>query len=153
MEFVGCVLLTIGGVYMLNKDDISEAVSLDLLKRGYSILKKPKGRKRGADIIARDPESKTRVFISAAGRTESEASEGKPLAAGTESQVLECMTRSVYSALRMRSEEQFSPGDQIALAFPDVPECRRYLSVEKPVLDSLGVKIMLVKEDKEVAVL
>lgn len=138
---------------MLNKDDVTEAVSLDFLKRGYSILKKPKGRRRGADVIARDPESKARVLVSAAGRTPLETEIEKPNAVHTESQVLECMTRSVYSALRMRNENQFSPGDQIALAFPDVPECQRYLSAEKPVLDSLGVKIILVNEDKEVRIL
>jgi hypothetical protein len=138
---------------MLNKDDVTEAVSLDFLKRGYSILKKPKGRRRGADVIARDPESKARVLVSAAGRTPSERETEKSNAVHTESQVLECMTRSVYSALRMRNENQFSPGDQIALAFPDVPECQRYLNAEKPVLDSLGVKIILVNEDKEVRML
>ncbi len=138
---------------MLYKDDVAEAVSVDLLKRGYSVLKKPGGRKRGADIIARDPESKRRLFISAAGEARAEAGKEKARTAQTEAQALQCMTNSVYSALSMRKEDRFSPGDQIALAFPDGPECRKYLAVQKPVFDSLGVKVMLVTDDREVAVL
>lgn len=135
---------------MLDKEGVTEAVTLDLLKRGYSILKKPRGRRRGADIIARDPGSKSRMFISSAGRARSKEEAERPLQIRTESQVLACMSRSIYTALRMRDENQFSPGDQIALAFPDVSECQKYLAVEKPVLDSLGVKILLVKDNKEV---
>jgi hypothetical protein len=138
---------------MLNKDDITQAVSLDFLKRGYSVVEKTKGRGKGVDIIARDPESKAKVFVSAAGRTSAEIAGEKPRATHTESQVLKCMTRSLYSALRMSREDQFIAGDQIALAFPDSPECLRYLDAEKPVLDSFGVKILLVNEDKEVRVL
>jgi hypothetical protein len=135
---------------MLDKEGVTEAVTLDLLKRGYSILNKPKGRRKGADIIARDPDSKARMFISAAGRVRPKEGTKKPQVIRTESQVLACMSRSVYTALRMHDEDQFSPGDQIALAFPDVSECQKYLAVEKPVLDSLGVKIFVVKDNKEV---
>jgi hypothetical protein len=138
---------------MLYKDDVTEAVSLDLLKRGYSIVNKPKGRRKGADIIARDPDSKKRLFISIAGQERAEASSEKPQSVRTESQALQCMTRSVYSALSMRNEDQFGPGDQIALVFPEGPQCRKYLAVQKPVFDSLGVKVMVVKEDQKVDVL
>jgi hypothetical protein len=134
---------------MLSKEDVATAVSIDFLKRGYSILKKPKGRRKGADVIAREPESQARVFVSAAGPAPTEAAADLD-AVHTESEVLKCMTRSVYSALRMRDEHQFSPTDRIALAFPDVPECHRYLSAQKPFLDSIGVKILLVNEDREV---
>ena len=138
---------------MLSKEDVATAVSHNFLKRGYSILKKPKGRRKGADVIARDPESQIRVFVSAAGRTPTEAAAAGLDAPHTESEVLKCMTRSVYSVLRMRDENQLSPADQIALAFPDVPECHRYLSAQKPFLDSIGVKIILVNEDKEVKIM
>lgn len=138
---------------MLNRDEIAAAVSVDLLRRGYSILTKPKGRRQGADIIAQEPRSKVKVFISAAGRHASETVAQEPETVRPESEVLECMKRSVYSALRMRHENQFGKGDQIALAFPDERGCRKYLTAEKPVLESLGVKILLVKDNKEVATL
>jgi hypothetical protein len=136
--------------YMITRNDITEAVSLDLLKKGYSIAERPKGRHKGADIIARDPETKARLFVSAAGRTRSEIAADKPRTAHTESEVLHCMVKSIHSALRTRKEDKFSRDDKIALAFPDAPECLRYLDAEKPVLDSLGVKIILVNEKKEV---
>lgn len=138
---------------MLHKEDITEAVCLDLVKRGYSVWKKPHGRKKGADVIAQEPKTKVKMFISTAGRAASEAAGDEPHAVRTESQVLECMTKSLYSALRTRHENKFSPGDEIVLAFPDEPGCRKYLCAEKPVLDSLGVKILVVKENKEVSTL
>jgi hypothetical protein len=135
---------------MLNKDDVVEALLLDFLNKGYSILTKGTGRTKGADIIARDPESRRKFFVSAAGPTRQEASKYEKGSPRTESQALQCMTRSVYSALRMRREDRFGPGDQIALAFPDGPACRKYLAMQKSAFDSLGVKVFVVKKDKEV---
>jgi hypothetical protein len=138
---------------ILSKDDLIEAVSADLLKKGYSVLNKQGGRRRGADIIARDPESKKRLLISAAGHTRAEMTATGSHPFRTESELLACMTRSVYSALRMRHENEFTRGDEIALVFPDISSCHKYLGAEKPVLDSLGVKVLVVKKDREVIVL
>ena len=138
---------------MLSKDDVIEALSLDLLKRGYAIVRRARGRTKGADIIARDPESKTKLLISAAGPSRKEAAKFEKGTPRTESQALQCMTRSVYSALRMSKEDRFGPGDQLALAFPDGAACRKYLAVQKPAFDSLGVKIFVVKKDNEVRAL
>lgn len=43
--------------------------------------------------------------------------------------------------------------DQIALAFPDTPGFRKYLAAEKPVLDSFGIEVFLVTEEKSVIAL
>lgn len=138
---------------MLSKDDVIEALVLDLLNKGYAIVKKARGRTKGADVIARDPESKTKLLISAAGPSRQEAAGFDKGSPRTESQALQCMTRSVYSALRMSKEDRFGPGDHVALAFPDGPACRKYLAVQKPAFDSLGVKVFVVKKDKEVQAL
>jgi hypothetical protein len=135
------------------KDDVIEAVSIDLLEKGYSVLKKPAWRRRGADLVARDPDTKKRLLISAAGHTRAELAKAGPHAFRTEPQLLTCMTRSVYSALRLRHEEEFGRDDEIVLAFPDIPSCQKYLAAEKSVLNALGVKVLVVKKDKEVTVL
>jgi hypothetical protein len=138
---------------MLDENDVIETVSAYLQKRGYTILRKSRKDPRGVDIVVRDPESKSRLMISATGIAPSKAGRGKLEKSYTESQVFYCVTRAVYSALRTHGTNQFKPGDQIALAFPDSPGFRKYLSAEKAVLDSLAVKIFLITEEKKVILL
>jgi hypothetical protein len=71
----------------------------------------------------------------------------------TESQLFQCITRGIHSALRIHGDYKFITGDQIALAFPDTPGFRKYLAAEKPVLDSFRIKVFLVAEDKNIIAL
>ena len=136
---------------MLNEDDVLDAVSLHLLREGYSIVQKSS---RGeVDIIARDPQSKAKLLVKATGVAQSRAGGEKPRRSWTESQVFRAFTRSIAGALMIRHTPQFDPGDQIALAFPDLPAVRKYLSAEKPVMDCLGVRFFLVTPEKNVAVI
>ncbi len=136
---------------MLDQEDVIEAVSLDLLEKGYAILNKPGSDHEGADIVARDSRSGAKIFVSAAGAARSEAGRGKLEAEYTETQLFRCVARSVHGAMRLQGEDRFNSGDHIALAFPDIPGCRKYLDAEKPVLEALGIKVFLVGEDKKVA--
>ena len=138
---------------MLDEEQVLEAVSFELLKRGYSVVRRPTEDPREADMVARDPASGGRILISAAGVARSKAGRGKLAAQYTESQVFRSVVRGYASALRMRKTGEFSPGDRIGLAFPDVPALRKYLSAEKPVMDALNVKIFLVTEEKKVVTL
>jgi hypothetical protein len=138
---------------MLDKDEVLEAVSLELLERGYSVVRRSKEDHREVDMVARNPKSGGRILLSAAGSARSKAGRGKLEVQYTESQVFRGVVRGLYSALRMRKTDEFNPGDQIGLAFADVPALRKYLSAEKPVIDALSVKIFLVTEDKKVSLL
>ena len=135
---------------MLDESDVIEAVSRHLLEKGYAIIEKSG---TDVDIIARKPESGGKILISAAGVARSKAGRGKLEASYAESQIFRSVTKSLYSALTMNKADEFSTGDRIALAFPDTPAFRRYLNAEKPVMDSLGIKIFLVTEEKDVVVL
>lgn len=137
---------------MLNKSDVLEALSHYLLNEGYSVME-GSGKTDGAvDIIAGDPRSKSKTLISVAGVAHSRAGKGKLQSVYTESQVFRAVTRSIQGALKMHGTDCFNPGDRIALAFPDVPAFRKYLCAEKSVLDSLGIKVFLVTEDKGVII-
>ncbi len=138
---------------MLDENEVTEAISLYLLDRGYAILQKSTTDRRGVDIVAYHPESKAKIFISVAGVAHSKAGRGKLEAAYTESQVLRCVARGVYSAMKIGVPDHFIPGDQIAIGFSDTPTFRKYLEAEKPIMDSFGIKIFLVSEEKKISVL
>jgi hypothetical protein len=136
---------------MLDENDVIEAVCLHLLEREYSIVQKSS---RGVvDIVARDPQSKAKLLVSATGGARSRAGGEKPQRPWTEYQVFRALTRSIASALMIRHTGHLNPGDQIALAFPDLPAVRKYLSAEKPVMECLGVRFFLVTPEKNVVVI
>jgi hypothetical protein len=138
---------------MLDENGVAEAVSLYLLERGYAVSQQQTTDRSGADIIAYHPESKAKMFVSTVGIARSKAGRGKLEAAYTESQVLRAVARGVTSALTMRTPDRFVPGDRIAVSFPDTPMFRTYLEAEKPVMDSFGIQIFLVSEDKKITML
>jgi hypothetical protein len=138
---------------MLEENDVIAAVCTDLLRKGYAILKNATSPRQDVDLVAREPETGVKVFVSAAGAARSEAGRGKLEESYNEFRLFRCVTRSIHGALRIRGANKFGEGDHIALAFPDAPGCRKYLVAEKPVLDSLGIKVFLVNEDKDVHVL
>jgi hypothetical protein len=138
---------------MLDDTEVATAVSHELLKKGYSILRKHRANRNDVDIVARLPKKGAKLFISAAGVASSKAGREKLSDVYTESQLFHCVSRGLHSALRIHSDYKFIPGDQIALAFPDTPGFRKYLSAEKPVLDSFGIKVFLVTEERNVVTL
>jgi hypothetical protein len=136
---------------MLNDDDVIDAMSHHLLKTGYSILRKSRTDRDDVDVVARWPETGTKVFVSAAGAAHSRAGKEELEEVHTETELFHCVTRGIHSALRVHGAERFAQGDQIVLAFPDTPGCRKYLGAEKSVLDSFGIKVFFVAEDKSVS--
>jgi hypothetical protein len=138
---------------MLEENEVMEAVSLYLLERGYAILQESATDPRGVDIVAYRPEVELKLFVSVAGIAHSKAGRGKLEDTYTESQVLRSVARGIYSAMKIGAPNHFTPGDQIAIGFPDTPTFRKYLEAEKPVMDSFAIKIFLVSEEKKVTVL
>ena len=138
---------------MLDERGVMEAVSRYLRDRGYRVLELSTVDRRGVDVVLYHPESKGKIFLSATGVAVSKAGRGKLEGSYTESQVLKCVARGVYSAFSTPAGDHFIPGDKIAIAFPDIPAFHRYLNTQKPVMDSLGIKAFLVGEDGKVTML
>ncbi len=136
---------------MLDADDLIEAVSLHLLEKGYFIVEKPERGK--VAIVARDPESKVHLLVSVAATARPRGTAPKSQRSWTESQVFRLLTMSIANALMIRHRSRFKPGDQIGLAFPDLPVVRKYLDAEKPIMDCLGVNFFLVTQEKNVFVI
>ena len=135
---------------MLNETDVIGAVSLDFLQRGYSILEKCTVDSNDVDIVASWPESGAKMFISAVGVPRSSAGKEEPEASCTESQIFYCISRAIIGAMGMKDSCKFSPGDRLALAFPDTPGFREQLRAQEPFLNSFGVEVFLVNEEKKI---
>ncbi len=138
---------------MFDENKVAAGVSHYFLERGYAVNQVQPADRRGVDFIAYHPETKAKIFVSTAEIARSKAGRGKLEAAYTESQVLRAVTRGLGSALTMDTPDRFQPGDMIVVGFPDTPTFRKYLEAEKPVMDSFGIKIFVVSEDKKVSVL
>ena len=135
---------------MLDETDVIEAISLDLLERGFSIVRKSKEALNDIDIVAKWPETGAKILVSAVGMSRSRAGRGKLEATYTQSQIFYSISRAVLSALKMKGDLKFKPGDRIALAFPDTPQFRKQLRAQEPVLDSFGIEVSLVSEERRV---
>jgi hypothetical protein len=132
---------------MLDEDEIIETVSRYLLEKGYAILHTSRP---GANIIAREHESDARILISATGFARSSAVTEKLGTSYVESQVFRSVTKGISNALRMSTTDEFRAGDSLALVFPDTPTFRKYLTAEKSIMASFGIKIFLVTEHKDI---
>ena len=65
------------------------------------------------------------------------------------SQVFDRVAKCLYTAAQMYTEANGN-ADRAAMAFPDTPIFRDYLSRDKQVTDKLQITIFLVKEDNRV---
>ena len=63
------------------------------------------------------------------------------------------MAKAIHGALKTGDRERFNPGDRIVLAFADIPGYQKYLGVQKPILDSLGIVVLLISEEKTIRTL
>ncbi len=136
---------------MLDENDVLEAVSLHLLEKGYYIVEKPAGGE--VDIIAREPQSKARLLVSATRISPLSGSKGKPQSSWTESQIFQALASSIAKVLMIRHTAELGPDDQIALAFPDLPTVRKYVNTEKCIMDCLNLRFFLVSPEKNVLVI
>jgi hypothetical protein len=144
------ITITQEGHMLLDESDVIEAISLDLLEKGFSILRKSRQALDDIDIVAKWPETGAKILVSAVGMSHSRAGRGKLEATYTQSQIFYSISRAVLSALRMKGDLKFKLGDRIALAFPDTPQFRNQLSAQKPALDSFGIEVSLVTEERKV---
>jgi hypothetical protein len=135
---------------VLDEKEVLEAVTIDLLAKGYGILDKTTTDRDDVDIIARESKTGSKLFISAAGIARSKAGRGTLEAEFTERQLFHSVARTIHGALKTGDRERFNPGDRIVLAFPDIPGYQKYLTVQKSFLDSLGIVVLLVSEDSTI---
>ncbi len=135
---------------MLDHAGIIEAISLDLLKRGYAILEECTVDYHSVDIVADSPESGAKMFINVFGLPQAKTAEKVIEGSETESQVFYSVSRAIVGSMSMKGACKFNPGDQLVMAFPGTARFREYLSGQKPVLDTFGIDVILVTEEKTI---
>jgi hypothetical protein len=134
-------------IFMYTKNEIVEMVSLYLLERGYSILRKSDAKREGVDIVARAAGSNFKIYIAAKG---SKSRLGKPY---SDSEVFARVAKAIYTLVQVHESGILGPGDKTAFAVPDLPTFRKYLSFLDSLTIPFGTMIFLVTEEKTVKTL
>ncbi len=132
---------------MHTKNEIMETVSLYLLERGYSILRKSDARREGVDIVAKEAGSNLKIHIVAKG---GKSQLGKPY---SDSEVFARVAKAIYTLVQVHESGVLSPGDKTAFAVPDMPVFRKYLSFLDSLMIPFGIMVFFVTEEKTVKTL
>jgi hypothetical protein len=127
----------------MDENGVVAAVCSHLTNNGYAILQRLRTTSQGIDIIAKHPSSARRLLIEAKGGTSSRVGSprfGKPY---DENQVIDRVGKGFYTAGCLYSQHGGS-GDEIALAFPDLPLFRKHIIRAKPAFLKLRITVFLV---------
>jgi len=133
---------------MLNENDVVNAVCRYLEGSGYQILRRCSTTDQGIDIIAKRPSETGRLFVEAKGGTsarEGSARFEKGFNRSKSSTGLQ--SASTQPPICGQSEVKMA---RVAMAFPDTPLFRDYLSRIKVVTDKLDFLVFLVGADHSV---
>jgi hypothetical protein len=133
---------------MLNENDVVNACCSYLEGAGYKILQRCSTTNQGIDIIAKHASEVGRLLVEAKGGTSAREGSARFEKGFNRSQVFDRVAKCLYTAAQMHTE---SPdGDSVAMAFPDTPLFRHYLSPIRTATDKLGFRVFLVSEDSSV---
>jgi len=138
---------------MLDENDVINAVCVHLVKiEGYVIVQKLSTTQQGIDIIVKHPQFNRRLLIEAKGGTSSKEGSNRFGKSYTMTQVFDRVSKGFFTTACMYAKDR-KDTDQVALACPDNEWFRKYLNQIKSVLEFLGIKVLLVKEDRAVTYL
>ena len=126
----------------MDENAVVAAICTHLTNAGYAILQRLSTTGQGIDMIAKHPNKSGRLLVEAKGGTSSRvgsARYGKPY---DDNQVFDRVGKGFYTAGCLYSRHRAN-GDEVALAFPDLPLFRKYIGLVKPALVDLGITVFL----------
>jgi Holliday junction resolvase-like predicted endonuclease len=135
---------------MLDENEVTEAVAAHLSQKGFRIIQKLNTTQKGTDLIVTNDQTDETFFVEVKGGTSTVRSSnrfGKPY---TQSQVLDRVSKGFYTAAVLHSGAQGAAKARVALAIPETKHFLRYANDVKPAADELGIRILVVKDDRSV---
>jgi hypothetical protein len=133
---------------MLDENDVVKAVVEHLKQQGF-MVQFLHTTQRGIDIIANHRISGELIFVEAKGGTSSRVGSPRYGKVYDKSQVFDRVAKGIYTLLQMHGNRK-NDNDEFALAVPDTLLFNEYLKPIKDSLNTLGLKVFLVNESKEV---
>jgi hypothetical protein len=133
---------------VLDENEVIDAVCVQLHGHGYTIIQRCTTNDRGIDIVAEHPSRTGKLLVEAKGARSSKPGSPRFGENYRKPEVLDRVAKGVYTAVSMYASR--NGGDEVALAYPDTPWFGEYLSAVKPVLEQLGIKVFMVREDRTV---
>jgi hypothetical protein len=135
----------------MDENQIVEALCGYLQQEGYEVRQRLHTTEHGIDVIAFHRPSGVTLFIEAKGGTSSRDGSARFGKAYTQSQVFDRVSKGVFTALELRAAHPDRNSSEVALAVPDSPFFRRYLTPIKSELHGAGLKVLFVSADHKVA--
>jgi hypothetical protein len=126
----------------MDENAVVAAICTHLTNTGYAILQRLSTTGQGIDIIAKHPDKPGRLLVEAKGGTSARVGSpryGKPY---DDNQVFDRVGKGFYTAGCLYSQHRAN-GDEVGLAFPDLPLFRKYIGPVKPALVNLGITVFL----------
>ncbi|MEO7571250.1 MAG: hypothetical protein ABIX10_02325 [Acidimicrobiales bacterium] len=130
---------------MLYEDDVTDAVCVELERRGWMIVQKLRATQKGDDIVA--VRGTERLVVEAKGETSSKPTTGRYGSAFDSGQVNSHVSRAMLRAMRVVSE-----GCQAAVAFPNEELHRLEIETVRIAIGRLGVAVCWVSPDCSVEI-
>jgi hypothetical protein len=128
---------------MLDENDVTKAVSNHIKSQGYVILQECTTNDRGVDIIAKHPSGSGNLSIEAKGARSSKPGSPRYGQDYRKAEVFDRVAKGIYTVIAMYANRK--DGDQVGLACPETAWFLEYLQPTKPVLDSLGITVYIVR--------
>jgi len=137
----------------LTENDVIRAVCNFLKQSGYQIDQQLNTTQRGDDIIAtKTSGTKMTLCIEAKGATSARKNSNRYGRPFDSAQIKVHVAEAVFKSIQVLNRNSQNLYIQAGIAFPDETLHHKYLDLVRPKLDSMGVVVFWVKDEKTVKV-
>ena len=138
-------------VLFLDENEVIGAVCAHLEREGFSITQRLHTTAQGIDVIARHRASGQLLYVEAKGGTSSRAGSNRYCKDYTQSQVFDRVSKGIFTTMQLRGAHPDTAKVAVALAVPDSPWFRRYLTDVVGQLSTLEIGVLMVAPDGAVS--
>jgi hypothetical protein len=135
----------------LDENAVIAAVCDYLSLKNYDVTQRRHTTEQGVDIVAKNRESGSSLYIEAKGGTSSREGSARYGKGFNSTQVYDRVAKAVYATLCLRAEYPDRVNQEVGLAFPDTPQFRKRLEPIRNQLSDAGLVVFLVDVDKRVS--
>jgi len=135
---------------MIDENDVVEAVATYLEGAGFRISQKRSTTQHGIDLIAEHNLTGEKIMVEAKGGTSTVKGSNRYGRPYTRSQVFDRVSKGFYTAAVLHCSRRDLEKEHVALAIPETDYFLRYANDVKPIAAQLGIRILIVKEDRTV---
>jgi hypothetical protein len=131
-------------VLCMDENQVIEAVCSHLERAGFAITQRLHTTAQGIDVMARHRSTGAELYVEAKGGTSSRAGSNRYGKDYTQSQVFDRVAKGILTTMHLRDTYASKAKISVALAVPDSPWFRRYLTDVASQLATLEIGVLMV---------